>query len=218
MIKQELYNHLCAKGEYYKSINPYISGKAVLIKHFPKAWVKIKEILGRKATVKDIYYFLQPNARTTCKHCGEPTDFYTLYAGHKMYCNLKCSNNSVDTKQLKISTCNRNYGVSNPSQATKIKKKKVRTSRSNYGTDYPMQNKQVMKSATQTRIERTGYAYALQSPEAQEKSKVTLLRRYGADHSMRSPLIKEKIRLSMQLRYGVDNASQSPVIKKRGRC
>ena len=74
-------------------------------------------------------------------------------------------------------TCNKKYGVSNPSSSPEIKEKVKKTNIERFGVDNPTKNKEIQEKIKQTNIERYGVEYVSQNPiiksKQVEKAKAT---------------------------------------------
>ena len=74
-------------------------------------------------------------------------------------------------------TCNKKYGVSNPSSSPEIKEKVKKTNIERFGVDNPTKNKEIQEKIKQTNMERYGVEYVSQNPiiksKQVEKAKAT---------------------------------------------
>lgn len=78
--------------------------------------------IGERKIGEKIYHYLNKiHSPVLCKNCNiNITKFKGINAGYLDYCSSKCSNNSLDVKNLKEKTNIKKYGVDNPSKSKEI--------------------------------------------------------------------------------------------------
>ncbi len=117
-------------------------------------------------------------------------------------------------KQLSsVETCQKRYGVDNPSQVKEFMDKVRSTMLANYGVEHANQAEVNMCKLRRTNQLRYGVDYGMQAKEHKEKHRQTSQRNFGTDHPMQSEEGRELCKSAIQLRYGVDFMMQSDVIK-----
>lgn len=130
-----------------------------------------------------------------CLVCGNPTKFLTLKNGYAKYCSRKCCAISEETKQNKIKTCLKLYGV-----------------------EYINQNKEIQEKSKHTRFVKNNGNY--ESDSSTEKRKETNLNKYGYEYGLQSDIIKTKSRETCLNNYGYEYYLQTDEckIKTKNKC
>jgi hypothetical protein len=149
--------------------------------------------------------------KVKCDICGNEKELsYRKYNknisnGGYYSCSQKCS------KDKKINTFNKNYGVDNPFQSEEIKEKIKETNSKKYGSeiylksdDYKIKNKKF--------LEKHGVDNIFQLEYVKEKSKETCLKKYGVENPTQSEEIKKKSKETCLKKYGVEYPMQNEKI------
>lgn len=173
-----------------------------------------------KSHIERLYLYYNNNKIGICPTCGQPTKFKNFNAGYRTFCSPACTSKNEDTKQQKIKTCLKNYGVENPSKSKSVQEKKVKTNNEKYGTDWfsdrtkaiktmlarygiknAMHNDVFLTKFKETNIKKYGVEFPLQLESAHNKSKITKLKKYGDEHYNNM----EKNKATKLKRYGDEN-------------
>lgn len=164
MTKQELFERLCARPNVKRSPIGYLKYE------YPKAYKSVVKKLGEEFDLAELYDFLQPAARRTCKTCGKgPVKFRKFNEGYVDYCGRSCMASSSEVITKKQKTCLERYGVTHQSKVEDIKKQKQQTCMRNHGVLHPMQSVLV-----------------------RAKSIESIRRKYGVDNVQQHPAIFER--------------------------
>lgn len=171
-----------------------------LIKDF-KPFLHIKEHIGNKVKFKELrtllrkhsmsendFIFLRKNINNKhklanyflCPTCGKLKPYF-----HRIqYCSPKCAANNENTKNKRIKTVKKKYGVSH------IMKLEI--------------NKELIRKSKTEEVKK----------RALIKSKRTMLKHYGVDNPSKSDIIKKKKIETCRKNNGVDYYSQTKKAKK----
>lgn len=156
-------------------------------------------------------YYLIPS----CSVCDKPVGWNARYKKYRPTCSLKCSSNSVETREKTASTNKIKYGhvcaIHNPIINQTIKDKFVEK----YGVDNPLKSKDIRQRIEEKWLTRYGVNNPRKSIEIQNKIKQTFIDRYGTDNPMKSIKIRDRAKDTMVNRYGFESALQIPHIKER---
>ena len=121
------------------------------------------------------------------------------------YCSLKCVNNSPEVKGKKRATCQKNFGVDNPSKSPEVIKQIGDTLEKNFGVRHALQVQELRTKAQDTLFSRYGVRQAMLSKELKEKQRETCFRNYGVFNPGNSEKVKSKYRATCKARYGVSH-------------
>ena len=177
--------------------------------------------LKTKNISEQIYLVLNSLIEKPRCYCGKDLKFESLIKGYTIYCSVKCSRNSIETKKSFLekivsrtdedrqqiytkrkSSVMQKYGVDNVSQSEEIKEKKKQISLLNYGVEYTVQSKEIKLKIKNTNLEKYGVNTPLQSEEIKLKIKNTNLERYGVENPMQNENIKNRAFDSHRKKYG----------------
>jgi len=166
-----------------------------------------------KFRMKDYYdKFIKTKNDGICLTCGSLTNFKGYRYGYYDYCSRKCQCRSKECLLKNRITCNKRYGVDNPSQSIIVKHKKIKTSIKNWGVECPLQSKIIQNKSKKTSLENYGTSSPNQSEEVKLKQKLSCVKKYGGV-GFGSDIIRLKIEKSCLKKYGVDNYSKTDKCK-----
>ena len=129
--------------------------------------------------------------------------------------NRACGAKSNLTKQKRIETCLKRFGVEHPLQSSIVQDKIEQTCLERYGVKHTFKAKKIKEKRKESMIERYGTEHALQSPVLKQKQEQTCINRYGVPNAFQSKEKQEIICNTMVERYGVEHALQSPVFREK---
>ena len=121
---------------------------------------------------------------------------YTLSKGSSLEPSARQNsietNKSEESKNKRIQTNIKKYGVPYTSQSDIIRKKTEKTNLSKYGFKHPMQSKYMQNKVVKTNMERYGVKTTLQLDSVKEKITKTNLEKYGVPHYQQTMESREK--------------------------
>lgn len=135
-----------------------------------------------------------------CLECGKETDFITLVKGYRMFCSIKCLNQSQYHIKHCIKTYTKNY-IDNKDNRRELNERTKNTCLERYnGIGFASQ--ELIKKYNETMLLKYGHTNPSQVKEIQEKTKLTNLSKYGSENVYASEIIKERIKETNIKRYG----------------
>ena len=161
------------------------------------------------------YYdrYLKKENEGVC-YCGNNTKFSGLTYGYTKYCSYNCLHRSLETKQKKKETFQKNYGVDNIFQLNnKIKQSYI----NKLGVENPSQLQNVKNKKNITNLKNIGVDNPSKCCDIKEKKKETFQKHYHVDNCFQSEHIKDKIKKTCINRYGDYNISRTQFFKKKYR-
>lgn len=159
---------------------------------------------------KQKYYdrFLKRNKNEgKCLECGKETDFITLVKGYRMFCSVKCLNQSQYHIKHCTETYTKNY-VDNKNNRKELNKRTKNTCLERYN-GIGLASQELTKKYNEIMLLKYGHTNPSQVKEIQEKTKQTNIRKYGAENVYASDLIIGKIKETNLERYGETSWTKS---------
>jgi hypothetical protein len=150
-----------------------------------------------------------------CEVCGGDVKFLSVRVGYNKNCSIKCGVNNKSTKQKKVDTNLKKYGVVHPLKNVKIKEKIKKTNLEKYGVTCTIHNKDVKEKVKNTNLEKYGHEHHWSSETIKNKNKESFIKNYGVENPFQSGIVKEKIKKTNLGTYGVENPSQSIEIRNK---
>ena len=142
-----------------------------------------------------------------CLECGKETDFITLVKGYRMFCSVKCLNQS----QYHIKHCTETYiknYVDNKDNRRELNKRTKNTCLERYN-GIGLASQELTKKYNETMLLKYGHINPSQVKEIQEKTKQTNIKKYGAENVYASEYIKQKIKETNLERYNETSWTKS---------
>jgi len=134
-----------------------------------------------------------------CLECGKETSFVTLVKGYRIFCSVKCLNQS----QYHIKHCTETYiknYVDNKDNRRELNERTKNTCLERYnGIGFASQ--ELTKKYNETMLPKYGHTNPSHVKEIQEKTKLTNLSKYGSENVYASDLIIQKIKETNLERY-----------------
>ena len=142
-----------------------------------------------------------------CLECGKETGFVTLVKGYRIFCSVKCLNQSQYHIKHCIETYTKNY-VDNKNNRKELNERTRNTCLERYnGIGFASQ--ELTKKYNETMLLKYGHTNPSQVKEIQEKTKLTNLEKYGTENVYGSNLIIQKIKETNLERYGETSWTKS---------
>lgn len=142
-----------------------------------------------------------------CLECGKETGFITLVKGYRMFCSVKCLNQSQYHIKHCIETYTKNY-IDNKDNKKDLNERTRNTCLEKYnGIGFASQ--ELTKKYNETMLLKYGHTNPSQVKEIQEKTKLTNLEKYGSENVYASDLIIKKIKETNLDRYGETSWAKS---------
>ena len=142
-----------------------------------------------------------------CLECGKETGFVTLVKGYRIFCSVKCLNQS----QYHIKHCTETYiknYVNNKDNRRELNERTKNTCLERYnGIGFASQ--ELTKKYNETMLLKYGHINPSQVKEIQEKTKHTNIKKYGAENVYASEYIKQKIKETNLERYNETSWTKS---------
>ena len=169
--------------------------------------------------------------KVCCPVCGREIPAKAASKG-RVYCSVKCSNNSPETKRKKITTTRSRFGTDYATQSRAGKEKLLRTNMERYGHASPLQDEGIRKKAEKTNLERYGSVHPMELSEyrekigfkspfadekVREKARRTNLERYGSECALLNDKVRERAKATNLERYGSECGFGSKVVQDKTR-
>ena len=115
-----------------------------------------------------------------CLECGKETDFITLVKGYRIFCSVKCLNQSQYHIKHCTETYTKNY-VDNKDNRKELNERTRNTCLDRYnGIGFASQ--ELTKKYNETMLLKYGHTNPSQVKEIQEKTKQTNIEKYGSEN------------------------------------
>lgn len=142
-----------------------------------------------------------------CLECGKETGFVTLVKGYRIFCSVKCLNQSQYHIKHCTETYTKNY-IDNEENRKELNERTRNTCLERYnGIGFASQ--ELTKKYNETMLLKYGHTNPSQVEEIQEKTKLTNLEKYGTENVYGSDLIIQKIKETNLERYGETSWTKS---------
>ena len=142
-----------------------------------------------------------------CLECGKETVFVTLVKGYRIFCSVKCLNQSQYHIKHCTETYTKNY-IDNEENRKELNERTRNTCLERYnGIGFASQ--ELTKKYNETMLLKYGHTNPSQVEEIQEKTKLTNLEKYGTENVYGSDLIIQKIKETNLERYGETSWTKS---------
>ena len=142
-----------------------------------------------------------------CLECGKETGFVTLVKGYRIFCSVKCLNQSQYHIKHCIETYTKNY-INNKDNRKELNERTRNTCLEKYnGIGFASQ--ELTKKYNETMLLKYGHTNPSQVKEIQEKTKQTNTKKYGAENVYASDLIIQKIKGTNLERYSETSWTKS---------
>lgn len=135
-----------------------------------------------------------------CIICGNSTKFYTLKAGYKKFCSVKCA---------------KQHQAKNKTTIFNMLEKKRKTCINKYNVDHPMKSETGKINHKNSILKTYNTDHFSKTNEFKEKVKNTCIEKYGTEHFNKTVIGKEKIKNGVVKKYNVDNISKLEHIKNK---
>ena len=135
--------------------------------------------------------------------------------GYRNFCSIKCSRNSLLTKEKTKQTCLKKYGTENPRQSQKINEKIKNTCLEKYGVSSPLKSNEIKEKIKKTNLKRYGSISPLGNKKIRKEIELKLIEKYGVNNVAKLEETKEKYKQTSLERYGVDNPNKNEKIKEK---
>lgn len=126
-----------------------------------------------------------------CKRCGNIISLDNALQG-KVYCSVKCAQNSESTLNRRKETNIKNLGCEFPAQNKSSKEKFKKTMIEKYGAEYSLQSKQIREKYKKTMQEKYNCVHPFYSQQIKNTFKQTMINRYGCDHPSKIKELRQK--------------------------
>ena len=142
-----------------------------------------------------------------CLECGKETSFVTLVKGYRIFCSVKCLNQSQYHIKHCIETYIKNY-IDNEENRKELNDRTKNTCLEKYnGIGFASQ--ELTEKYNETMLLKYGHTNPSQVKEIQEKTKQTNIKKYGVENVYASDLIIQKIKETNLERYGETSWTKS---------
>ncbi len=173
---------------------------------------KFLDVLDKKIKIIERLYYLYNDINDVIycskKGCMNPVNFSSFKRGYLEYCSLKCSTNSIKTREKTKQTCLRKYGTENVYQSEYIKNKIKKNNLKKYGIEYTQQLESTKEKYRKTCIDNYGVDNASKSKKILNKIKEKCLKNHGVECYWQVDQVKENINKIFLKKYGIKNPSQ----------
>ena len=142
-----------------------------------------------------------------CLECGKETGFVTLVKGYRIFCSVKCLNQSQYHIKHCTETYTKNY-IDNEENRKELSDRTRNTCLERYN-GIGFASKELMGKYNETMLSKYGHANPSQVKEIQEKTKQTNLKKYGTENVYGSDLIIQKIKETNLERYNETSWTKS---------
>lgn len=142
-----------------------------------------------------------------CLECGKETGFVTLVKGYRIFCSVKCLNQSQYHIKHCIETYTKNY-VDNENNRKDLNERTRNTCLERYN-GIGLASQELTKKYNETMLLKYGHTNPSQVKEIQEKTKLTNLEKYGSENVYASDLIIKKIKETNLERYSETSWTKS---------
>ena len=142
-----------------------------------------------------------------CLECGKETGFVTLVKGYRIFCSVKCLNQSQYHIKHCIETYTKNY-VDNKNNRKELNERTRNTCLEKYnGIGFASQ--ELTKKYNETMLLKYGHTNPSQVKRIQEKTKQTNIEKYGTENVYASEYGKQKIKETNLERYNETSWTKS---------
>lgn len=142
-----------------------------------------------------------------CLECGKETGFVTLVKGYRIFCSVKCLNQSQYHIKHCIETYTKNY-VDNEKNRKELNKRTRNTCLEKYN-GIGLASQELTKKYNETMLLKYGHTNPSQVKEIQEKTKQTNTEKYGTENVYASEYGKQKIKETNLKRYNETSWTKS---------
>ena len=142
-----------------------------------------------------------------CLECGKETGFITLVKGYRMFCSVKCLNQSQYHIKHCTETYTKNY-IDNKENRKELNERIRNTCLERYN-GIGLASQELTEKYNETMLLKYGHTNPSQVKEIQEKTKQTNLKKYGTENVYGSDLIIQKIKETNLERYGETSWTKS---------
>ena len=142
-----------------------------------------------------------------CLECGKETGFITLVKGYRIFCSVKCLNQSQYHIKHCTETYTKNY-IDNEENRKELNERTRNTCLERYN-GIGLASQELTEKYNETMLLKYGYINPSQVKEIQEKTKQTNIKKYGAENVYASDLIIQKIKETNLKRYGETSWTKS---------
>ena len=162
-----------------------------------------------KMSKKDYYdkFLKRDENEGKCLECGKETGFVTLVKGYRIFCSVKCLNQSQYHIKHCTETYTKNY-IDNEENRKELNERTRNTCLERYnGIGFASQ--ELTKKYNETMLLKYGHTNPSQVKEIQEKTKQTNIEKYGAENVYASEYGKQKIKETNLERYNETSWTKS---------
>lgn len=142
-----------------------------------------------------------------CLECGKETGFITLVKGYRIFCSVKCLNQSQYHIKHCIETYTKNY-VDNKNNRKELNERTRNTCLERYD-GIGLASQELTKKYNETMLLKYGHTNPSQVKEIQEKTKQTNVEKYGAKNVYASEYGKQKIKETNLEKYNETSWTKS---------
>lgn len=142
-----------------------------------------------------------------CLECGKETGFVTLVKGYRIFCSVKCLNQSQYHIKHCTETYTKNY-IDNEENRKELNERTRNTCLERYN-GIGLASRELTEKYNETMLLKYGHTNPSQVKEIQEKTKQTNLKKYGAENVYSSDLIIQKIKETNLERYNETSWTKS---------
>lgn len=126
---------------------------------------------------------------------------YTLKAGFKRHCSMKCSTSDPNVVQQHKKTCRETYGNENYTN----REKSWETTEKHFGVKYPQLNDEIHKKSVKTCQKKYNTDCFMKSAQFKQTSVESLRLKYGVTNSMQIPGKSSEVKRTKHKLYGDEN-------------
>ena len=142
-----------------------------------------------------------------CLECGKETDLITLVRGYRMFCSVKCLNQSQYHIKHCTETYTKNY-IDNKENRKELNERTRNTCLERYN-GIGLASQELTEKYNETMLLKYGHTNPSQIKEIQEKTKQTNIEKYGAENVYASEYGKQKIKETNLERYNETSWTKS---------
>ena len=142
-----------------------------------------------------------------CLECGKETGFVTLVKGYRIFCSVKCLNQSQYHIKHCTETYTKNY-IDNEENRKELNERTRNTCLERYN-GIGLASQELTEKYNETMLLKYGHTNPSQVKEIQEKTKQTNIKKYGAENVYGSDLIIQKIKETNLERYNETSWTKS---------
>lgn len=142
-----------------------------------------------------------------CLECGKETDFITLVKGYRMFCSVKCLNQSQYHIKHCTETYTKNY-IDNKDNRKDLNERTRNTCLERYN-GIGLASQELTEKYNETMLLKYGHTNPSQVKEIQEKTKQTNIEKYGVENVYASEYGKQRIKETNLERYNETSWTKS---------